>query len=322
MGGLAVNLPRTTIAFLIGVLAISGAGIPLTPLGIGGFYGKEEIFTVGLHRASGGFAVLYAMVLVNAYLTPFYMGRCFTLTFLGRPRDRDVFAFARESRVMYGPLIALGMMTFVSGWFVFRTLVAGAVPSGGLLSPTFNGNAPELHGTHHTASFQVGFAWVVGIGAAYLLYRGGPVRIANTLQLLFDRRLFIDGLYDIVFVRGVRALATICRLIDEWLIDGLLAILAVTVRGFASFINFVLDAAGVDGVVNGVGRTAWTLGGLLRAVQTGQLRHYLLLVILGMTTPLVASIDSRLAIAYVAFTVAVIAGSRLWRSEYHLPEGG
>ena len=52
LGGLAKKLPRTAVTFLIAVLAASDVGIPWTPLGVGGFYSKDEILAVAYERAS------------------------------------------------------------------------------------------------------------------------------------------------------------------------------------------------------------------------------------------------------------------------------
>ena len=46
MGGLASKMPNTALTFAVAVLAISGAGIPWTHFGIGGFYSKDEILAV------------------------------------------------------------------------------------------------------------------------------------------------------------------------------------------------------------------------------------------------------------------------------------
>jgi NADH-quinone oxidoreductase subunit L len=51
MGGLIRKMPVTAITFLIGVLAIAGTGIPGTPIGLGGFFSKDEILAVAYARA-------------------------------------------------------------------------------------------------------------------------------------------------------------------------------------------------------------------------------------------------------------------------------
>ncbi len=50
---------------------------------------------------------------------------------------------------------------------------------------------------------------------------------------------------------------------------------------FAAFSSNVLDAQGVDGVVNGAGAVTRRLAGVLRLTQTGYARTYALAVFLG-----------------------------------------
>jgi len=51
MGGLIRKMPVTCMTFLVGVLAISGFGIPKAHLGLGGYFSKDEILAVAWDRA-------------------------------------------------------------------------------------------------------------------------------------------------------------------------------------------------------------------------------------------------------------------------------
>ena len=51
MGGLRKKMPVTCWTFFVGVLAIAGAGIPWTGIGLGGFFSKDEILAVARQRA-------------------------------------------------------------------------------------------------------------------------------------------------------------------------------------------------------------------------------------------------------------------------------
>ncbi len=75
MGGLASRMPITAATWLIAVLAISG--FP----GFSGFFSKEEI--IGLALEKGQYAI-YALTLITAGLTAFYMLRAFILAFGGK----------------------------------------------------------------------------------------------------------------------------------------------------------------------------------------------------------------------------------------------
>ena len=76
MGGLARRMPQTFIVFLIGTLSL--AGIPF----FAGFFSKEEI--LGAVWA-GGLTVPFAMLVLAAFLTAFYMFRVVFIAFLGAP---------------------------------------------------------------------------------------------------------------------------------------------------------------------------------------------------------------------------------------------
>src|SRR5215467_7622134 len=76
MGGLWRKMPQTTIVFVIGTLSL--AGIPF----FGGFFSKEEILGGVL---AGGFPTPFAMLLLGAFLTAFYMFRVVFIALFGTP---------------------------------------------------------------------------------------------------------------------------------------------------------------------------------------------------------------------------------------------
>jgi NADH:ubiquinone oxidoreductase subunit 5 (subunit L)/multisubunit Na+/H+ antiporter MnhA subunit len=73
MGGLKKYMPVTFVTMMLGTLAI--AGIP--PLS--GFFSKDEI----LYRTFLGNRVLWALAVLTALMTAFYMFRLMSLTFFG-----------------------------------------------------------------------------------------------------------------------------------------------------------------------------------------------------------------------------------------------
>jgi len=76
MGGLARKMPQTALLFVVGTLSL--AGVPL----FGGFLSKEEILgAVWMGGLPGPFAVL----MLVAFLTAFYMFRVVFLAFFGTP---------------------------------------------------------------------------------------------------------------------------------------------------------------------------------------------------------------------------------------------
>lgn len=87
MGGLAKKIPVTYWLMIIGTLALTGVGIPGTPLGFAGFFSKDGIIEVAY--AVGGNAGTFAfwLLVIAAMFTSFYSWRLIHLTFHGKPRD-------------------------------------------------------------------------------------------------------------------------------------------------------------------------------------------------------------------------------------------
>jgi len=233
--------------------------------------------------------ILFCLPILVAYITPFYMGRCFFLTFLGKPRDKHVHEHAHESPVMYVPLLILAFMTAISGFFLFRDYVADSAPTAAPLVAAINGHDHALHGAHAALPTLVGFAFVVGLGMAWLIYRRGfdiseKIRVLPVIRqahTVLWNKFYFDHFYDHVIRDGVRyVLAVMCRLFDNWIIDGIVDNSARLTERVSRFSGVVLDNMGVDGLVNLVGYIGWGLGGLFRSMQTGIVRNYILLAAL------------------------------------------
>ncbi len=303
MGGLIRKMPVTGATFLVGVLAIAGAGLPGLQIagvkvGLGGFFSKDEILAVAYHRAfhaeaPAGHApaaeghgaqeyghesaappvrripaVLFWAPVAIAFVTPFYMMRCWWLTFLGKPRDHHVYEHAHESKLMYLPLVVLAAGTVVSSYAIFRPMVEQAAPAG-LLVPTFNPEAgghgeghaaahaaaglPIAHEVHGALVRIVGPAFLVGFAVAIAIYRGGLGAAAmlayrlRPLHTLLVRKFYFDELYGAVFVGGVMALKAICNWVDVYIVDGLVNFAGWLGRALSSLSGDVLDRAGAAG---------------------------------------------------------------------------
>src|SRR3989454_4203611 len=106
MGGLRRKMPVTFWTMLIA----GGALAALPPLA--GFWSKDEIVTAAFVN---GHAVLYAIGIITALLTAFYVTRALWMTFYGEPRDQHLFDHAHESPTVMTPLILLGVGTVVLG---------------------------------------------------------------------------------------------------------------------------------------------------------------------------------------------------------------
>jgi len=82
-GGLRRHIPLTFWAMMIGTLAITGVGIPLTTIGFAGFLSKDAIIESAW--ATGNAFAFWALV-VAACFTSFYSWRLMFMTFYGAPR--------------------------------------------------------------------------------------------------------------------------------------------------------------------------------------------------------------------------------------------
>ncbi len=261
--------------------------------------------------------VLLFLPMLVAYITPFYMGRCFFLTFLGKPRDKHVHEHAHETPLMYVPLLILGAMTLVVGipvW-VFRSYVADAAPGLVPLVPAIDGHDHAMHAAHQALPIIVGFAFAVGLVAAYAIYRRGfdiseKIRVLPVIRqahTVLWNKFYFDHVYNTVFRDGVRyVLAVICRLFDDWIVDGIVNNSARLTERVSRFSGIVLDNMGVDGLVNLVGYIAWNLGGLFRTVQTGIVRNYILLAALGIAGLLVSLWNITLAVIIFVIAAGII----------------
>jgi len=118
-GGLRKKLPYTFWAMLIGTLAITGVGIPLTHIGFAGFLSKDAVIEVAYAGSMGGYA--FWMLVIAALFTSFYSWRLMFMTFWGKPRgDKHTHDHAHESpAVMLVPLGVLALGAIFSGmlWY-------------------------------------------------------------------------------------------------------------------------------------------------------------------------------------------------------------
>ncbi len=120
-GGLRKKLPMTFLAMLIGTLAITGVGIPLTHIGFAGFLSKDAIIESAWAGTTAMNGYAFWLLVLAAAMTSFYSWRLMFLTFFGEARgDRHTHEHAHESpRVMLIPLGALAVGAVFSGmiWY-------------------------------------------------------------------------------------------------------------------------------------------------------------------------------------------------------------
>jgi len=190
-GGLRKKIPYTFAAMMIGTLAITGVGIPLTHIGFAGFLSKDAVIE-SAWAGGTGFA-FWALVLAAA-MTSFYSWRLMFMTFFGRPRgDQHTHAHAHESGpTMLIPLGVLAIGAVLAGMVWYNPFfgkadqvasffgIPEALPEGALLAATVGGELPAADhadpaaegGDHATEGGAPGeghfaFGGVPGDGAVY-----------------------------------------------------------------------------------------------------------------------------------------------------------
>jgi proton-translocating NADH-quinone oxidoreductase chain L len=129
-GGLWRRMPITAVTFAIGGLAL--CALP----GFSGFYSKETILTdAGAFGSLGTmlghssmYWVFFILPTAVGYLTAFYMTRCWMLTFAGTPRDPELNSRARETQLLWAPLVFLAIPSIFGGnLFSIRELLQSSV---------------------------------------------------------------------------------------------------------------------------------------------------------------------------------------------------
>ena len=117
-GGLRKKIPFTFWMMIIGTLAITGVGIPLTHFGFAGFLSKDAIIE-SAYASGVGYA--FWMLVIAALFTSFYSWRLIFMTFYGKARgDHHAHDHAHESPlVMLVPLGVLALGAVFGGmiWY-------------------------------------------------------------------------------------------------------------------------------------------------------------------------------------------------------------
>jgi len=120
-GGLRKKIPLTFAAMMIGTLAITGVGIPLTHFGFAGFLSKDAIIESAYAGGTAAAAYAFPLLVISALFTSFYSSRLIFMTFYGAPRgDHHAHDHAHESpRVMLIPLGVLAVGAVFAGmvWY-------------------------------------------------------------------------------------------------------------------------------------------------------------------------------------------------------------
>ena len=117
MGGLRKLIPKTYWMMIVGTLALTGVGIPLTVIGTAGFFSKDAIIEGAFAAHSPVAYYAFWLLVVAACFTSFYSWRLIFMTFHGAPRaSHDVMHHVHESPpVMLVPLYLLAVGALFAG---------------------------------------------------------------------------------------------------------------------------------------------------------------------------------------------------------------
>ena len=249
MGGLKSKLPITNFTFLIGCIAI--AGVPP----FSGFFSKDEILAAAFAKSP----IYWALGVVGAAMTAFYMFRLYATTFLGQFRGtQDQEHHLHESPfAMTLPLILLAIASAIAGAIGVPELMGGHHWLSHQLIPIV-GEAKEATLSHTIEwalmAISVSIA-LISLLVALTIYRkkadGEP---QTALGKFFYNKWYIDELYNNVIINPLNQLA--------------------------GFLKEVIEKNIIDGAVNGTGKIVQYSARKIRLIQSGQVGYYILFMVL------------------------------------------
>ncbi|MBX4890874.1 NADH-quinone oxidoreductase subunit L [Rhizobium bangladeshense] len=217
MGGLRPHIKVTFWLMIIGTLAITGVGIPFTPIGFAGFFSKDVIIeaTYASHSPVAGFA--FSLLVIAALFTSFYSWRLIFMTFFGKPRaSHEVMHHVHESpQVMLVPLYLLAIGAVLAG-VIFEGRFYGEEYAefwkGALFTSAENELVEEFHHVPALVALSPFIAMLLGFVIAWYMYIRSPQTprvLARQHRVLYHfllNKWYFDELYDFLFVRTARAL--------------------------------------------------------------------------------------------------------------------
>jgi NADH-quinone oxidoreductase subunit L len=269
MGALWRKIPITHWTMLIGSIAI--AGIP--PLA--GFFSKDEILGEAFKN---GFYWVWAIGVVVAVMTGFYMFRLMGKTFYGESHvDPHVEPKIHESpKSMTVPLILLAIPSALLGLILGGGLLLGQQSViAGWLEPVFH-HATDTLGIHHEPFNIAGIDGVLLlVGAAAGALGVGMGIIFFGLFGLSERRVTVERLTN-----ALRPLYTAS--FNKWWFDELNDRIFVRFGGVVARALWWFDVRVVDGTVNGIAALTQSTGRGIRQIQTGRVQNYALGIAVGL----------------------------------------
>ena len=257
-GGLAKFMPITSITFGLGYLAI--IGVPP----FAGFYSKDKIIETAFN-AGGVQGVLFgSAALLGAVITAFYMTRLMLMTFFGNKRWAQGSEPHESPFLMWAPMAVLAVGSVASGYLLYsgKAIVKWLAP---VVDKDHHEHAEFLPPIVVTTLAVV--AVIIGVSIAFIKYRGELSERAPSEVSIFTRvtrrDLLQDDANEFLFMRPGQKLTQLLVKTDESVIDG---------------------------AVRAVGSSALGSARGMRKLQTGYVRNYALLILIGALVALFAAL--------------------------------
>ena len=288
MGALRDKIPVTYKTMLVGALAI--AGIP----GLAGFFSKDEILwkTFSSHHT-----LLYALGLVTAMMTAFYMFRLIYMTFYGDDRVAPGTHVHESPRSMTLPLVVLAAGSVLAGW-IGTPIVFGPVHDALPSLEHWLSSSVAVEGAHGGEHHDTLAEWglmalsvFLALAAIWLAtrkfrterYEGEPMHglVGRGLHAVLLNKYKVDEIYGALFVRGAaKGGGGQLAQFDRKIVDGAVNSVGALTR-LSSTVTMFLDKWVVDGIVNVVGFGIKFVSYPVRMFQTGLVQNYALLFLIG-----------------------------------------
>lgn len=247
MGGLIRELPATSVAFMAGLLALAGI-FPFS-----GFVSKDAILWGGFERYG---MLFWSIAFSGAIVTAIYSGKLFS-AFLGKKGFEG--HLHRPGRIIVVPLLILAVFALLAGipglpLFSRDTFFSQFLNISTGMSAVHSGAHVENASSHMIEVIMTVIQSLVLVAALVAAVRLFTRKRQSATPSMLSSGFGIDKLFDILFVRPVKALSL--------------------------FSAGVLDKL-IDGVVNGLAALSMLLGRYCSTMQTGELRHYAVSLIAG-----------------------------------------
>jgi NADH-quinone oxidoreductase subunit L len=228
---------------------------------LSGFWSKGDV----LENVYAHYKPLWALGLITAILTAYYMTRLEVLAFGGEARWDKIGPHGEPA--LHTPHEPTWLMRAPLAILAFFSIIAGIFDLPWVHHYTFsNWLAPVFAGTLYNDHLHSAGVWIlslidvaaalIGIIIAYSLWRGTKVDQPKLEPQFLQRVWYWDDFYDAVIGRPSQKLAT--------------------------FLAWVVDARIIDGAVNGAANVVKITGSATRKLQTGYVRNYALGIALGM----------------------------------------